>query len=744
MPADDGPDDQGHDELSMYSREQLLELLGLSKQALDDLQAHVDELERERDGLTTSSTALQDDLEAAKQRVDELLNDQARMEEELAGRMEVLDKLRTQVKELERDRRDTTKRYREQADSFESERQSWYDQEQHYKLRITNLTQTANGKRNRGRREATNVSALEESATETDPASPQAAISPLSENAPPSPPSSPSQPLDERSAPNSPAPGDSDDGNTSTDVHRLEEQLESLSTAHESLTSTFRALQTELGDLKRMYEQVQDENQSYEMLLGERTLNGEVQTTDLFRRSFQWGDASPALGFSGGLEAVGEDDEYMIDDESDEDGRMANLEGGDPGSPSRSAAKSKSRRQSKMARQVGTGGMDLASELEAAQDEDAEAEQERLRREKAERRRASQVRRGSKAVAQIDETSVSELQNEVRLLREANKALTLYVSKIVDRVCSQEGFEKVLAVDYRQTPVAPEQPPPVPKDDVPPADATKEPAQTLVDDGIGQIKFRPNSLWKSSAAATSSVSSTPSKEQAPASPSTPAAGSATRKAWSSLLGLARGSSSSALPSPGTPNTSRISANETASSSARKLDTHDEDEDDLRERERLRAEMAMHGIQDEESGNQWGARTPLMSSPAIASTRATDRELLNTPPPPPKDLTPEERIQAEAVLQSRADEEAQAKSDLKQGKASGFTEPVKRPSIRSRASSSSASGIVGLGIVDPEPEQGQTVEVKSPKTESVNGGATPGDTWSKTFKRLSMGWQSPTP
>jgi hypothetical protein len=39
-------------------------------------------------------------------------------EEELAGRIEVLDKLRTSVRDLEREKRDAAKRYREQARSF--------------------------------------------------------------------------------------------------------------------------------------------------------------------------------------------------------------------------------------------------------------------------------------------------------------------------------------------------------------------------------------------------------------------------------------------------------------------------------------------------------------------------------------------------------------------------------------------------------------------------------------------------
>lgn len=39
------------------------------------------------------------------------------------------------------------------------------------------------------------------------------------------------------------------------------------------------------------------------------------------------------------------------------------------------------------------------------------------------------------------------LQTEVRELRDANKALTLYVSRIIDRIVAKQGFEDVLAID---------------------------------------------------------------------------------------------------------------------------------------------------------------------------------------------------------------------------------------------------------------------------------------------------------
>ena len=54
-------------------------------------------------------------LNAAETRVSELYADQGRMEEDLAARIEVIDKLRSQVRELEKEKRDTQRRYNEQV-----------------------------------------------------------------------------------------------------------------------------------------------------------------------------------------------------------------------------------------------------------------------------------------------------------------------------------------------------------------------------------------------------------------------------------------------------------------------------------------------------------------------------------------------------------------------------------------------------------------------------------------------------
>lgn len=52
-------------------------------------------------------------------------------------------------------------------------------------------------------------------------------------------------------------------------------ELTTLSTSHASIQSTLHLLQTQLNDLKRVNNELQEENESYNILLRERTLNGQ-------------------------------------------------------------------------------------------------------------------------------------------------------------------------------------------------------------------------------------------------------------------------------------------------------------------------------------------------------------------------------------------------------------------------------------------------------------------------------------
>ena len=68
-------------------------------------------------GLKAENHDFSSALHSAETRLSELYADQNRMEEELATRIEVVDKLRAQMKELEKEKRDTLRRYNEQVSS---------------------------------------------------------------------------------------------------------------------------------------------------------------------------------------------------------------------------------------------------------------------------------------------------------------------------------------------------------------------------------------------------------------------------------------------------------------------------------------------------------------------------------------------------------------------------------------------------------------------------------------------------
>lgn len=68
----------------------------------------ISNLSAENDNLTSALTS-------TEIRVNELYTDQSRMEDEMATRMEVAEKLRSQIRDLEKEKRDIQRRYNEQV-----------------------------------------------------------------------------------------------------------------------------------------------------------------------------------------------------------------------------------------------------------------------------------------------------------------------------------------------------------------------------------------------------------------------------------------------------------------------------------------------------------------------------------------------------------------------------------------------------------------------------------------------------
>lgn len=543
----------------------------------------------------------------------------------------------------------------------------------------------------------------------------------------------------------------------------------------------------ELADLKRVYRDLQEENESYEILLGERTMNGEIRDSSLLRNSWAGseGESSTNGSVPGGLVSVGEDSEEIDSDEDDLERSLRQSKGmGSPISTKRGGSG-----RGRIIKQKTSGGLDLEAELEAAQMADEKMLEEAPREKKHKREKSSTdgefhlIRRNSfRHLLSSATVPESTLRAELKSLREANKALTLYVSKIVDRVCSQEGFEKVLAVDYKlgsppkksgfpaHSPVMSTQ-----------ALGAPVPAAGRLSPGAPTNLFRGNSPT-SSATRPEIVNIPPisihnNKDR---SRKTLSLG------WDSVSSAFASALSRApvVPSPTVQPAgfkpfmlNSENPNSTAApSGTRKLET-EEDADDLRERERLKAEMALHGFGTPGAGNRYASNqsasapvnvnsTSLLSSPSITSgplsvspSSSFNSGFRRTPLPSPsvgQSSFEEEPRTPEQKLLHMQTKEKEALRELDQGRASGFTE-IKQPrrprpeSVIRIGSSSSSSGIsqtggagLGLGISD----------TTGSKTGSDQKGSTGGGSavvegledagWAGKLKRMSMGWNATPP
>jgi hypothetical protein len=271
----------------------------------------------------------------------------------------------------------------------------------------------------------------------------------------------------------------------------LKLELSTLSTSHASLQNTLVLLQSQLVDLKRVNHTLQEDNESYMILLREKTLSGQFDvmkqvgggSTDDDEDDEGDGDAESmedvgSLRSTGRstLDRVEEAPEHNLDQEhSIEQELERSLEPQDTDSISSRNARSRQGRKRTMSGSHSpstaprgesladlpiTGpGLDLAAELGRAENKDILAgntvdPQDRSPQKNKRTRKDSSGLKPSESGG-VEGRDVDALRTEVKALKDANKALSLYASKIIDRIISQEGFEHVLAVDYDKEPPTP-------------------------------------------------------------------------------------------------------------------------------------------------------------------------------------------------------------------------------------------------------------------------------------------------
>ncbi|KAG6845752.1 hypothetical protein H0H87_003806 [Tephrocybe sp. NHM501043] len=558
--------------------------------------------------LTTENNDLTSALGAAETRLNELYTEQSRSEQELAQRIDISEKLRSQVRDLEKEKREIQRRYNEQTTTFEAERQAFYDNEQHLKSRIQSLSQA--------RRQPESILTIP-LATDFEPEDNDDDAESL------------------QLEPKTPTRQDLNDPETEpAEMTSLRLELSTLSTSYSSIQSTLVLLQTQLIDLKRVNHELQEENESYMILLREKTLSGQF---DLMRQvgggssdgEEEEDDDDHAGGTDvGSLRSTTRSTLDRVEEETSEDNieheleRSLNFDSRSIDSSSHQSSRHGRRRTTSTGPARGesladlpiTGpGLDLAAELGRAENKDIlegnAIEERSVHSGKGKRgKTGSDVRKvSSNSIGGLEPSSslndIDALRTEVKSLKDANKALSLYASKIIDRIIAQEGFEHVLAADYEKE--APSTGPTSP--------ALKPP------------KVRPQSVI------VGRSTSSPMPEKPVYSPPLSQPNSKAQRRslsfdWKNFSLF--NNQSDKKPDP---NLRPLTLKPGASSvtGGRKLDTQ-EDEEDRKERERMNATMKLMGIQPQTPSQT----TPPFTFPASsAMQRATSTSSSSGTPPP---------------------------------------------------------------------------------------------------------------
>ncbi|KAG6842567.1 hypothetical protein C0991_000093 [Blastosporella zonata] len=409
-------------------------------------------------GFTTENNDLSSALSAAETRLNELYAEQSRSELELAQRIDISEKLRSQVRDLEKEKRDIQRRYNEQTTTFEAERQAFYDNEQHLKSRIQSLSQA--------RKQPETPTPLDANLEPDDEDSDEANGRQLE--------------------PKTPTRQDLNDPETEpAEMTSLRLELSTLSTSYSSLQSTLVLLQTQLVDIKRVNHELQEENESYMILLREKTLSGQFDVMRQVGGGSSDGEEDedeveddPTGGTDvGSLRSTTRSTLDRVEEEASEENleheleRSLNFDTRSIDSSSRQSGRHRRRRTTSTGPARGesladlpiTGpGLDLAAELGRAENKDIlegnAIEEHSIHSVRGKRsKKGSHGRKvSSNSMGGLEPSGslndIDALRTEVKSLKDANKALSLYASKIIDRIISQEGFEHVLAVDYEKEP----------------------------------------------------------------------------------------------------------------------------------------------------------------------------------------------------------------------------------------------------------------------------------------------------
>ncbi|KAG8739288.1 hypothetical protein FRC10_005816 [Ceratobasidium sp. 414] len=656
--------------------------------------------------------------------------ERAKLEDDIAKKNNVIDKLRIQLREIEKEGRDSTRRLTEQAAQFESERQAFYDNTAHLKSRIQSLTDAQKDWKQSQREASPEPDA--EQGLEQDSEQPQ------------------ERKVKPRASLGRPEPDEP------PEMMALRLELSTLGTSHGSLGQTVKMLQSQLAEMERVNGELQEENEAFTTLLREKTLSGQI---DIMRHGpDDHNDEEEQESTTGGLESELAESERQASVSPVGSRRVVSHTHSlrRPVSPARSGKSARSARrvaaETLADLPVAGPGLDLAAELGRAENWDGgvDVNEEEKEKEKEKEQEEAKVKASN--------AELEALRAEVKQLKDANKALSLYASKIIDRIISQEGFEHVLAVDYNGPAATPAKPKPQPK----PVEKKETP------------KSRPGSFLARAASLSISSAAPPPVAAGPAPPrallriATEAAPPAVDKAepstpmskrerrglsvdWGRFNPFSRGSTEPQTPvvDPKVAGLKPLNLRADAGRSSvpaspiiqggRKLD-NEEDEEDRIERERMDAHMKLMGVDRRDSVHTPGAMVPISRGASSGADTPGSRTSGGVRPVSVRQGStgsgvrfPTEELRAEHLeLEDEAHVVAAAENhiaaldrrekvlsaELAKGRGGGFTEPPERGTrVRRRSGGSAASTLFSAGRMSrggSEADIGEAAEETYPR------------------------------
>ena len=539
--------------------------------------------------------------------------------------------------------------------------------------------------------------------------------------------------------------------NEPAEMTSLKLELSTLSTSYSSLQSTSVLMQTQLIDLKRVNQELQEENESYMILLREKTLSGQFDLMKQVGGVSDDGSDDDRDGSTdvGSMLSLGRN---TLDRVEEEEAEVLDSDEAPEGISNSSVAQSlRSSRHPTRPRRISshlprgesladlpiTGpGLDLAAELGRAENKDILAENIIDDRDRPFPSTKSKRHKKSTETPSHPENTgilsssstpdIDALRTEVKSLKDANKALSLYASKIIDRIIAQEGFEHVLAIDYEKdvpTPITatpqPSFPTPQPSSFKPPPSSGPQPKPRPQSAVMDRSTSSPNPTTIGSPSLQTSKPSTKSQRRSL---------SFDWKGFSLFNAEKKPETSHLRPLTLKPGAAPVTSN------ARKLDNL-EDEEDRKERERLHATMKLMGIQPTPSPSFVPPSHPSLNpgldrSSSLSNAKANRRySLFGSKPtensdassvhstasssgrydirPGPSDLTQEalEHAEAENSLAVLDAHERDLGAEIAKGSNGGFTEIAPRVGRRSRRSpGGSGSTIWSAGMSAAGDEQ----------------------------------------